>query len=112
MHVVEHVGLGRYGEPLDPDGDLKAMSELKRVVSPGGSLLFVVPVGGVPRLIFNAHRIYEPQTVIDYFTDEFLLREFTLIPEDPSDGDLVASPSAELLARQEYGCGCFWFKKK
>ena len=26
MHVVEHVGLGRYGDPIDSDGDLKAMA--------------------------------------------------------------------------------------
>ncbi|MGA2030503.1 MAG: DUF268 domain-containing protein, partial [Verrucomicrobiota bacterium] len=32
MHVVEHVGLGRYGDPLDPNGDLKAMNELERVL--------------------------------------------------------------------------------
>ena len=31
MHVIEHIGLGRYGDLLDYDGDLKAMKELKRV---------------------------------------------------------------------------------
>ena len=44
MHVVEHVGLGRYGDSLDPDGDLKAIAELKRVLAPGGNFLFVVPM--------------------------------------------------------------------
>jgi SAM-dependent methyltransferase len=56
MHTVEHVGLGRYGDPIDPDGDLKAIRELKRVLAPGGNLLFVVPVGK-PSVVFNAHRI-------------------------------------------------------
>jgi hypothetical protein len=36
MHVVEHIGLGRYGEPMDEQGDLKAIEELKRVLAPGG----------------------------------------------------------------------------
>ena len=36
MHVIEHVGLGRYGDPLDPLGDLKAARELQRVLSTGG----------------------------------------------------------------------------
>ena len=31
LHVVEHVGLGRYGDPLDPQGSIKAMRELQRV---------------------------------------------------------------------------------
>jgi hypothetical protein len=57
MHVVEHVGLGRYGDRLDPDGDIRAIDELKRVLAPSGSILIVVPVGK-PRIVFNAHRIY------------------------------------------------------
>ena len=39
MHVVEHIGMGRYGDTIDPDGDLKAISELQRVLAIGGSLL-------------------------------------------------------------------------
>ena len=45
MHTVEHIGLGRYGDEMDPKGDLKAITELKRVLAPGGTLLFVVPTG-------------------------------------------------------------------
>ena len=57
MHVVEHVGLGRYGDPLDPMEIEWQCSELQRVLAPGGDLLFVVPVGK-PRIMYNAHRIY------------------------------------------------------
>ena len=66
MHVVEHVGLGRYGDPLDPEGDQKAMEELQRVLAPGGDLLFVVPVGK-PRILYNAHRIYSYRQVRESF---------------------------------------------
>src|SRR5215471_14523587 len=38
MHVIEHIGLGRYGEALDPDGHLKAIRELVRVLAAGGNL--------------------------------------------------------------------------
>ncbi len=34
MHTIEHIGLGRYGDQIDPKGDIKAMSELQRVVRP------------------------------------------------------------------------------
>lgn len=68
MHVVEHVGLGRYGDPLDPHGDARAMAELQRVVAPGGSLMFVVPVGR-PRICFNAHRIYSYEMIRDAFSE-------------------------------------------
>lgn len=36
MHTVEHIGLGRYGDALDVDGDLKAMRELQRVSAQEG----------------------------------------------------------------------------
>ena len=52
MHVIEHIGLGRYGDEMDPDGDLKAIDELKRVLSRKGDLLFVVPVGK-PKIMYN-----------------------------------------------------------
>jgi hypothetical protein len=109
MHVVEHVGLGRYGDPLDPEGDLRAAAELRRVVAEGGSLLFVVPVGR-SRLRFNAHRIYSYDQVLDLFPG-LDLQEFALIPDSPTDGELVVPATRELADRQEYGCGCFWFTK-
>ena len=54
----EHDGLGRYGDPLDPEGDLKAMAYMRdQVVKPGGVLLLAMPSGG-DFIEFNAHRIY------------------------------------------------------
>jgi SAM-dependent methyltransferase len=110
MHVVEHIGLGRYGDPLDYDGDISACNELRRVLAPGGQLLFVVPVGAKPVIMYNAHRIYTYSQVIKMF-DELEIEEFCLIPDDPADGGLVTNPSNSLLNRQIYGCGCFLFKK-
>ena len=109
MHVVEHIGLGRYGDHIDPDGDLKAMNELYRVLSPGGNLLFVVPIGH-QRIMYNGHRIYSYEQIIRSFPGLQLL-EFTLIPDSWEDGGMVVSPDDELLNRQVYGCGCFWFRK-
>jgi SAM-dependent methyltransferase len=110
MHVVEHVGLGRYGDPIDPGGDLKAMAELARILSPGGSLLFVVPVGGEAVIRFNAHRIYTRDMVTGVFSALGLrLLEFALVPEDRNDGGIISDPGDALLRRQAYACGCFLF---
>ena len=108
MHTVEHVGLGRYGDPLDPAGDRKAMGELRRVLAPGGSLLFVVPVGR-SRTAFNGHRIYACRQILEGFQDLKLV-EFSLVPDDPKHG-LIRHASLSLADAQEYGCGCFWFQK-
>lgn len=107
MHTVEHIGLGRYGDEIDPEGDIKAINELIRVIKPGGDLIFVTPVGR-PRIEFNAHRIYSFENILEYFSP-LQLKEFSLIPDA---GGLITNADPNLVADQEYGCGCFWFKKK
>jgi SAM-dependent methyltransferase len=109
MHVVEHAGLGRYGDPIDPDGDLKAIEELKRICAPGGSVLFVVPVGR-PRIRFNAHRLYSPGRIVEYFSP-LTPHEFAFIDDRSSNSPLRTVPIAELPSVTGEGCGCFWFIK-
>ncbi len=62
--VVEHVGLGRYGDPLDPFGTEKSLAELKRVLQPGGDLYLSVPLGDVNRVHFNAHRSFREEYIL------------------------------------------------
>jgi SAM-dependent methyltransferase len=57
---IEHDGLGRYGDPLNPDGDLHAMNQFRRLLKPGGRLFLAVPVGP-DTVVWNAHRIYGPR---------------------------------------------------
>ena len=106
MHTVEHVGLGRYGDPVDPDGDIKSINELKRVVAVNGSLLFVVPVGK-PKIMFNAHRIYNPEFIMNLFKG-FTLKKFSLVLDD---NDFIEDADFNIAKKQNYGCGCFWFVK-
>ena len=72
MHTIEHIGLGRYGDPIDPNADIKAINELKRIIKPDGHLLIVVPIGK-PKIMFNAHRIYSYEMIIN------LMNGFNLI---------------------------------
>lgn len=109
MHTIEHIGLGRYGDPLDATGDQRAMAELQRVLAPGGNLLVVVPVGK-PRIQFNAHRIYDP-AMIEAMLPELSLHSLAVLPDDSSQG-LVDNPQREFVLQQRYGCGCFWFRRE
>ena len=109
MHTIEHIGLGRYGDPLDARGDLRALSELQRVLAPGGSLLIVVPVGR-PRVQYNAHRIYDPQA-IELSLPELKLESWSLLPDDSSSG-LLKDPSRATALNQSYACGCFHFMRR
>lgn len=107
MHVVEHIGLGRYGDPMDPQGNLKAARELTRVLAPGGRLLFVVPTGDRARLCFNAHRIYTYEQVIEMFSSLKLL-EFSFI----SDADrFIPHADPDDVIGSKYGCGCYLFRR-
>lgn len=73
--VVEHIGLSRYGDPLDPFGSEKAIKELKRVLKNGGILLFSVPVDSENKIYFNAHRAFTRDYIIELFSDMELIEE-------------------------------------
>jgi len=54
---VDHDGLGRYGDPINPQGDVEAMRELRCMLKPGGLLFVGIPIG--PDLIvWNMGRRY------------------------------------------------------
>ena len=106
LHVAEHIGLGRYGDPLDARGTHKAMRELGRVLAPGGNLLFALPIGR-ERLCFNAHRVHAPATITEGFSG-FDLVEFSGVHDD---GTYVERASLQDFRGDEYGCGLYWFRK-
>jgi len=111
MHVVEHIGLGRYGDPIYSKGDLLAVMELKRVLKPGGDLLFVVPVGGDAKIMYNAHRIYTYDLVLEMYAD-FELMDFSVVSDaEGYVNDYISPASKEDSDNCTYGCGCFWFRK-
>lgn len=106
LHAVEHFGLGRYGDPIDPDGCFKAMASLSRVLKPGGRLYFSVPVG-VERVEFNAHRVFAPQTILDAFS-ELKLISFSAVDDK---GQFKPDCQPNELSSARMGCGLFEFTK-
>jgi SAM-dependent methyltransferase len=106
LHVAEHIGLGRYGDPLDPLGTVKACTELQRVLAPGGNLFFSLPIGR-PRVCFNAHRVHSAEQILEYFS-RLELVSFACV-----DDYGMFHPVAETtrLDSDGYGCGMFHFTK-
>lgn len=106
LHVIEHIGLGRYGDPIDPMGSIKAAGELQRVLLPGGKLYLSLPVGR-QRICFNAHRVHAPETVLQMFPKMKLL-EFSWVDDAGNFHEDTPVGEAKL---QEYACGMFLLEK-
>lgn len=73
--VIEHIGLGRYGDPFDARGSEKAAAELLRVLAPGGNLYITVPVDRECRIYFNAHRAFTRDYLLGLFPGLTLVEE-------------------------------------
>jgi SAM-dependent methyltransferase len=106
LHVAEHIGLGRYGDPLDPRGAEKACAELARVLAVGGSLYFSLPIGR-ERTEFNAHRVHRPATILRYFSG-LTLTEFSAVGDDKC---LIRNADIGAYDDARYACGLFRFTK-
>ncbi len=81
LHTIEHFGLGRYGDPLDPSGHIKGLERLKSMVKPGGNLYLSTPIGP-ERVEFNAHRIFAPETVLSWFDTDWEIGKCALLDDD------------------------------
>jgi len=106
LHVIEHIGLGRYGDALDPLGSVKAAHELQRVVAAGGYLFISLPIGR-ERVCFNAHRVHSPDSVLKMFS-RMKLQEFSCVDDA---GQYLEHASLDCASHYEYGCGLFHFQK-
>ncbi len=106
MHVIEHIGLGRYGDPIDPCGAALAAGELSRVLALHGRLYLTAPVGR-ERVCFNAHRVFSPVDLPSMFQG-LSVRSFSWV-DDTGKFHVEANPADAVDS--EYACGFYEFEK-
>jgi SAM-dependent methyltransferase len=109
LSVIEHVGLGRYGDSLDTLGTYKAAKELSRVIGKGGNLYVSVPVGE-NSLYFNAHRSFDPEDFITMFNDFKLIDTLFILDDSLCTLDeFIKMNRLHDIGRMTIGC--FHFQK-
>jgi hypothetical protein len=80
LHVLEHIGLGRYGDPIDIHGHATALSNLSMMLKPGGTLYLSAPFGP-ERIEYNAHRIFDLGTIRDLIEQSFVVIDFAIVDD-------------------------------
>lgn len=108
MHVLEHIGLGRYGDNLDPDGWRRGLNTLASITSWWGSLYLSVPIGN-PRVCFNAHRIFDPVVFRLELRKNGLMFIDTAVVDD--NGVLHYHDNPEYYRHSRYALGLYHMKK-
>lgn len=106
LHAMEHFGLGRYGDRLNPSGTLDALGELARVAAPGGRVYVGLPVGR-NRVMFNAHRVLSPAAVLAALKPLRLLN-FAAVNDR---GEFVAKADPTDFETADFACGLFELTK-
>lgn len=101
--VIEHIGLGRYGDPIDAFGSEKAISELKRVLAVDGNLFISLPVFPESRIFFNDCRAFSRKHILELFS------ELELIEEKYQYGRAMYD---SFDSEKGFGTGMFYFKKR
>jgi len=101
LHAIEHFGLGRYGDPINFDGHLVGLNNLRRILKPGGKFYLSAPIGP-QRIEFNGHRIFALRYLLDQLGDSYRLDSFSYV-DDAGDLHQDVSLSPQDI-EANYGC--------
>jgi len=112
LHAIEHFGLGRYNDPIDYTGHLKALENIYRILKPGGKFYFSTPMGP-QRIEFNAHRVFSLNYLIDLFDKRYKIDRFSYVNDA---GELFENVEFNKLKVNrnydcDYGCAIFEMTK-
>ena len=111
LHTIEHFGLGRYGDPIDPDGYTIGLSNIISMLKQDGLFYLSTPIGK-ERVEFNANRVFDTKKLIDFVESKKtkLLKLLTFDNGCISELDLN-EVDFKLFESFEYKLGFFLFKK-
>ena len=113
LHAIEHFGLGRYGDSIDVDGHLKGLKNIISMMNNKGILYLSFPIGKADEVYFNAHRVFNPKSILQY---DFVMDNLKLVNFDYVDDDGKLYRSFDIFEKtpnvNKYGCGIYTFQRK
>lgn len=112
LHALEHFGLGRYGDPIDPRGFERGFANMAALLKQGGTFYLSVPIG-IDRVEFNAHRVFDPRSIVKLATQHSLGLSALTVIQPGGQIETIAPDEIQLsrLAAQRYALGIFEFRK-
>jgi SAM-dependent methyltransferase len=111
LHAIEHFGLGRYGDKIDPLGHIKGFNNILRMLKPGGTLFISFPISNKNEVHFNAHRVFHPRDIFNWpeAPNSIKLKRFDYV-DDLGDLHQDINPKIENI-NVSFGCGIYTFVK-
>ncbi len=112
LHAIEHFGLGRYGDPVDYYGHIKAIDNIHKILKKGGKFYFSVPIGK-QRIEFNAHRVFDVAYLLRLFNNKFKINYFSYVNDKGDLFENVEIDNSQIKNNYncDYGCGIFEMTK-
>lgn len=112
LHAIEHFGLGRYGDPIDPLGYQKGIANMASLLSPGGVFYLSTPIGR-ERVEFNANWVFNPNTIISVASSNRLsLSALYVISGGHIEMREASTENLKALGDESYNLGLFIFSKE
>jgi hypothetical protein len=112
LHAIEHFGLGRYGDPVNPIGYQSGIVNMVQLLKSGGTFYLSTPIGR-ERVEFNANWVFDPRSILRFAESKGLILKKLIVitPENGSQEIKINTASIECLALSNYQLGLFIFKK-
>jgi Caenorhabditis protein of unknown function, DUF268 len=113
LHALEHFGLGRYGDRVDPQGHLKGFRALVNMLRPNATFYLSFPIG-IPAVEFNAHRVFDCEEVLHWPGAEDLeLTQFDFVDDAGALHQAIELGSIRRACEGlRHGCGIYTFVRK
>jgi SAM-dependent methyltransferase len=112
LHSIEHFGLGRYGDPIDCEGHIKAINNIHSILKRDGIFYFSTPIGP-QRIEFNAQRVFSIDYLLDLIEDKFKVISFSYVDDKGEFFENTPLTDSEIKKNYNclFGCGIFILKK-